>query len=452
MEIRDRVRHEGHWVIRWAFGLAFLSLLVPAVCQATNGLNLIGSGGISSALAGADTAVANDFSAMNTNPAGLAQISGTHAGFSVSMLKAELRLRNSLNDKDGENDPVVIPNMGLVRHISGTPVTLGVGFFTVGGTTSDFRDLRVPNFGPGGIFGGTTDKQGIQLRHYKLTPTIAYQVTDALSVGATLAVSYVDVSLTFVPNTPGAPGQAFGFETTGKCNRANGLAFPPTSCGYDVGFTPKFGAMYKVNDMVTIGVAYTMPTPFTFDHGQISKSYLACGGCRSTFDYKAFGFKWAQDVAAGVAVRPTPHLLIAAKFQWINWDGALNNVVVQLTNGNNPAAPPTDSFVLNYNWRDQYVAAVGISYDVTDDFTVRGGYNFGNNPVPKTTLDPTNANIVEHHIVGALAYRLTKALLVETFSTYGIRKQETFNSQLFGNNTTLEVGGYEVGITLTYRD
>jgi len=76
----------------------------------------------------------------------------------------------------------------------------------------------------------------------------------------------------------------------------------------------------------------------------------------------------------------------------------------------------------------------------------------GNNPVPKTTLDPTNANIVEHHIVGALAYHFTQAFMVETFFTYGIQKQETFNSPLFGNNTTLEVGGYEVGITLTYTN
>lgn len=447
--MRDRERPKGKWVARRAFGLALLSLLVPAVSQATNGLNLIGSGGISSALAGADTAVATDFTAMNTNPAGLSQIKGTHAGLSLATLKAELRLRNSLNDKDGENQPVVIPNLGIVHHLSGMPVTLGLGFFTVGGTTSDFRDLRVPNFGPGGVFGGTVDKQGAQLRYYKLTPSIAYQVTDALSVGATLAVSYADVSLTVVPNTPGVQGQAFGFETSGKCNRANGLAIPPTSCNYDIGFAPKFGAMYKASDTVTIGVAYTLPTPITFDHGQVTKNYLGIGTSR--FDYKAFGFKWAQDIAAGVAVRPTQRLLIATKFQWINWDKALNNVVVEATNGSNPLAR-TDTFVLNFKWKDQYVGALGISYDVTDRFTVRGGYNFGNNPVPKTTLDPINANIVEHHIVGAFQYRATQAFTLETFFTYAVQKRETHDSTLFGPNTTLDVGGYEVGITLSYRN
>lgn len=445
MAIRDRERPERQWAIRWAFGLAFLSLLVPAVCQATNGLNLIGSGGISSALAGADTAVATDFSAMNTNPAGITQITGTQAGFSVTVLKPELHIKNSANpNKDGENQPLVLPNMGVVHHLSGTPITLGIGFFTVGGNSTDFRDITT---GPA-VGGPTVDKQGSQLRHYKLAPTIAYQVTDNLSLGVALAVSYVDASLTFIPNTPGASGLAFGFETTGKCNRANGVALPPTSCGYNVGFTPKFGAMYKASDMVTIGVAYTMPNPITLDHGQITKNF---GGAKSTFDYQAFGLKWAQDVAVGVAVRPTKGLLIATKFQWINWEKALNNVVVQLTNGSNPAAPTTDTFVLNYQWRDQYVAAVGIAYDVTESLNVRGGYNYGNNPVPKTTVDVTNANIVEHHIAAGLSYQFTQAVTFDIFSTYAVLHKQPVNNAIFPN-ATLEVGGYDIGFTLSYRN
>jgi long-chain fatty acid transport protein len=440
------IDHQGGATLRkvagWTFCLLLLDLLLPELGLATNGLNLIGSGGISSALAGADTAVALDFTTMNANPAGIAELRGTHAGLAINMLKAQLRLQNSANAKDGENDPVVIPNAGLVQSIKGTPITVGIGFFTIGGTTSDFRGVTTAF--------GTVDKEGTQLRYYKLTPTIAYQVTKDLSVGVSLAISYADVSLTIFPNTPLIPGAAAGFETTGKCNRANGLAFPPTSCGYDVGFTPKFGALYKVTDTVTVGVAYTMKTPITFDHGQISKSYLTCGGCTSTYDYKAFGFKWADDVAVGVSYRPTPSLLVATKFQWINWDGALNNVVVRLTNGSNPAAPPSDSFVLNYNWRDQYVIAIGALYDVTDRFSVRGGYNYGNNPVPKTTLDPTNANIVQHHIAAGLGYRVTPGLLLDIWSTYGVQEQRTVDSALYGANTTLKVGGYEVGITLTY--
>ena len=442
------IDHQGCAALRKVTGraisLLLVSLLVPEDSQATNGLNLIGSGGISSALAGADTAVATDFTAMNTNPAGMTQISGTHTGLSVTMLQPELRIKNSVNDKNGENQPLVLPNMGIVRHLSGTPITLGIGFFTVGGNSADFRGITT-----GPLVGGpTVDKQGSQLRHFKLAPTIAYQVTDKLSLGVALAVSYMDASLTFIPNTPSSSGNAFGFETTGKCNRANGLAFPPTSCGYSFGFTPKFGAMYKASDMVTLGVAYTMPAPITFDHGQISKNF---GGVKSTFDYQAYGLKLAQDVAVGIAVRPTKDLLIAAKFQFIDWEKAMNNAVVKLTNGNNPLAPTTDTFVLNYQWRQQYVGAVGAAYDVTERLTVRGGYNYGNNPVPKTTVDVTNGNIVEHHIVAGLSYRFTQAVTFDIFSTYAVLHKQPVNNAIFPN-ATLEVGGYDIGFTLSYRN
>ena len=51
-----------------------LSASLPAT--ATNGINLIGFGAESTLMGGADTAVARDTSALNTNPASLAKIQG----------------------------------------------------------------------------------------------------------------------------------------------------------------------------------------------------------------------------------------------------------------------------------------------------------------------------------------------------------------------------------------
>src|ERR1700732_3031903 len=60
---------------RWPpFVFLFGSLLCATATQATNGLNFIGAGMESSAMAGADLAVARDPMALNTNPAGLAQL------------------------------------------------------------------------------------------------------------------------------------------------------------------------------------------------------------------------------------------------------------------------------------------------------------------------------------------------------------------------------------------
>lgn len=405
----------------------------PSAGLATNGLNLIGSGGISSALAGADTAVATDFTAMNTNPAGMVQIRRHHAGLSMGVIQPQTRFKNSLNDRDGEDDPLVIPNAGYIHHVDGTKVTVGVGFFTIGGISSDFRDLRTSL--------GTTDKTSSQLRHYKLTPSIAYEVTDKLSIGAALAISYSDVALAVIPNTP------TGFETTDNCARANGLG-PPGTCAFAFGFTPKFGLMYKLNDQITLGLAYTMKVSLPFGSGRITKNQLGIG--KVNYEADVAGFKWPDDIAAGIAYRPNKDLLVSAKFQWINWDAALNTVTAVLRNGNN-AAMPNDSITIRYNWRDQYVAAIGAAYDVTDRVNLHGGYNYGNNPTNMQTLDPTAALIIQHHFVGGAGYKFTNALLFDSVFTYALTEDKTYSNTTWGNNVTSYTGGYEVLFTLSYR-
>ncbi len=408
-----------------------LSALAPSIVHAVNGLNLIGSGGISTGLAGADTAVATDFTAMNTNPAGMTQHNGTHAGAALTIILPNLHFSNSGSSQGGEDDPLLIPNLGYIHPLSGTGLTLGIGLFTVGGTASDFRNLRTTL--------ATTDKTSTIIRHYKLTPSLAYKVNDRLSVGAALAVSFSDVALKVAPNTP------TGFESKGTCDRANGVALPG-SCAFAFGFTPKLGLMYKPHDMVTLGLAYTFKTVFDYDGDKFIRNQPGIGNVEYEADVSSF--KWADDIAFGVAVRPNQRLLLSAKVQWINWDAAMNTVVVNLRDGNNPAKP-TDTIFLPYNWDSQWVVAVGGTYDVTDQLNVRAGYNYGNDPVPASTLDPTNLNITEHHITVGAAYRFTPRFMLDGAFNYTVEHERNFSSTLWGPST-VEAGGLDFTVSLTY--
>lgn len=424
-------RTQGLWLVLLG---SVLGVLAPPIAHATNGLNLIASGGISSGLAGADTAVATDFTAMNTNPAGMTQQQGRHAGAALTIIAPNLHFRNSGSSRDGQDDPILIPNLGYIHPVAGTRLTLGIGLFTVGGTASDFRNVRTS-----ALLGGTIDKTSTIIRHYKLTPSLAYEVTDRLSVGAALAVSYSDVALKVVPNTP------TGFETKGTCDRANGVALPG-SCAYAFGFIPKLGLMYKPHDLVTLGVAYTFKSTFAYDHDKVVRNQPGIG--KVTYEADVSNFKWADDIAFGVAVRPNNRLLLSAKAQWINWDAALNTAVLNLRNGNN-AAKPTDTIFLPYNWDSQWVVAVGGAYDVTDQLNVRGGYNYGNDPVPTSTLDPTNLNIVEHHIVAGAAYAFTPRLLLDGAFDYAVTHERNFSNATWGPST-VQAGGFDVTLSLTY--
>jgi long-chain fatty acid transport protein len=381
---------------------------------------------------------------MNANPAGLTQIRGRtpnhdfeeESYLGIGTILPSLHFRNSRNDKDGENTALLFSDGGYVRRLN-KEVTVGVGLFTIGGFASDFRDLTTAL--------GNRDKRGSTIRHIKLAPSIGYQVTDKLSMGAALAVSYVDASLTVFPNTPG------GFETIGKCNRANGIALP-ASCAYALAFIPKFGAMYKLTEEITVGLAYTMRAPLPLDHSQIARNQPGIG--RVTYDAHVRGVKWPDDLAAGIAVRPRKNLLIAAKFQWINWEAAFNNATIEMTSG--IPAKPTDAVILNFQWRTQYVMALGAALDVTDRVNMHVGYNYGNNPVPRHTMDPIISSIVEHHLVGGAKYQLTEALSLDGLFTHAFKKSRTYDSNFafplgLGTNVSSEVGGNDFMFALTYR-
>jgi long-chain fatty acid transport protein len=152
---------------------------------------------------------------------------------------------------------------------------------------------------------------------------------------------------------------------------------------------------------------------------------------RVSYEADVSGFKWADNLALGLAWRPTSSLLISYKFQWINWEAAMNSPVLNLRNGSNPLAR-TGTIILPYNWRNQYVNALGAYYEATDKFHVHGGYNYGNNPVPLSTMDPTNANITEHHFVGGLAYKLTPEVKFDTMVNYVLDSERTYDSTRWG--------------------
>ena len=62
--------------------------------------------------------------------------------------------------------------MGYIHHLTDLPVTLGIGPFSVGGTSAEFTDLNTPF--------NTIDKVGATIRHYSLTHVLPWRTGQAL--------------------------------------------------------------------------------------------------------------------------------------------------------------------------------------------------------------------------------------------------------------------------------
>ena len=151
--------------------------------MASNELNLIGFGTESVLMGGADVAVARDTTALNTKPAGLAQIRnrGMDLFSSVAYGMNVKHLDVFGNDRSVSNRLIPVGSFGYAQQIAGTPVTVAIGLFAQGGAGNIFENIAT-------AFGTRDDLAGI-FGIARLSPGAAWQVTDRLALGISVPVT-----------------------------------------------------------------------------------------------------------------------------------------------------------------------------------------------------------------------------------------------------------------------
>ena len=98
------------------------------------------------------------------------------------------------------------------------------------------------------------------------------------------------------------------------------------------------------------------------------------------------------------------------------WDDAIDTILVTAKDPDVAGAPPEVVLPFVFDWRDQWVFALGGDFRLDDRWTLRAGYNYGENPVPDHTLTPLFPATVEHHLsvgVGWLRGHRTYELAIE---------------------------------------
>jgi long-chain fatty acid transport protein len=441
-------------------GLASMFIFTSGTAHALNGPQFIGFSAESTALAGAGQVAVADTSALNTNPGALSLIQGTRFDVTAGFIQAFLHHSDVFGNTNvgGQNNAYAIGNLGVATRLSSLPgLTIGAGIFTHGGFGSDYRNLRTAF--------GTQDAASSFFRYLKFAIGLSYEATDKLSFGIAPSIGYSDVSLRLFPGTsvlpsPGLPNGFAGFNIRDTCARNGGLGALGGDCPSDVVFAVKVGAMYRALPWLTVGATYTSPVSFNYTGGQATLNFSSFGLGTVNYDASVTGIKWPQQVDVSMAAKPTEQFMVALTTSWINW-ASINTVDITATNPNNPLAPAQVNLSIPFNWKDQVVIALGVSYSVLqesswankDRLVLRAGYNYSNNPVPKETLSPLWPLINEHHFSGGIGFRFTERWAYDFTGLYAPKRSVTYtNSTLpFGPNATESISGYLITNTLSYR-
>lgn len=292
-------------------------------------LNERSAGAIGSSLAGSVSA-ASDVTYSSFNPAALTTVERFEAGGNLSLVKpiANGTLTDGpLAGTDVDGDKLGIVPSFAVGYRVGERVIIGLTSFAPFGLKTEYGNNSPVQ----------ADATKSELTTISISPSIAYDLLDNLTIGAALDVLYADATLDSAVVQLEGDDWAVGFSL--------GLLFEPVA-------GTRVGAAYHH------GYDLTVPTrSFGGFPGEVEASLP----------------NWVQ---LGVTQEVGDDFRVMAEGRWINWSrfDSIDISTPALTG--TPFGQVSD--VQNYD--DAWFFAVGAEYDLNDRFTLRGGLAFDQTP------------------------------------------------------------------------
>ncbi|MEJ2383283.1 MAG: outer membrane protein transport protein [Xanthomonadales bacterium] len=364
--------------------------LLPVSAFATNGYQLIGVGSYQKSLGGAVTA--NPGSAMTaiTNPAGMIRI-GRRSDFSMEGFMPTRKTDFSAYGGDTvESDASLygVPAIGWTAPVGDREdLYFGGGMYGTSGLGVDYAEtLMMP--ANASFTGNDLVWDGYSsIAFWQMAPTLAWNPSDALSLGVAVNIDYQQVSFSQrIRDT--VTSALYNFDLNRSAN-----AF---------GFGLTFGLLYDISDAFTVGFSYKSEQNFSkleynLREGDIDTTLVGgpvFPGGRYTLD-----LDFPQQAAVGVAFRPADNWTLSADLKWIEWSSTMGKLKV--------VGPSGFDFAMDPGWDDQVVYALGADWGLTERLNLRFGFNYAESPIDESTVanNLILPGVVEDHYTFGLDYR-----------------------------------------------
>ncbi len=395
------------------------ALSLPLTVHATNGYLSDGYGTKSKGMAGAGSALPQDAMAAASNVAGMVWLGERmDVGFSLFAPSREYTQNESINlmksgpampfgsnpnftgTVESENDLFLIPHFAY-NHPLDDLSAVGVAIYGNGGMNTSYNAQDTTrNMGTYGA--GTT---GVNLSQLAVNLNYSRKLNSNFSVGAGLILAYQQF-------------KAEGFTNFGMLV-ADGNPDNLSNRGTDsaFGWGVQLGALWQVNDQLSLGVAYQSQVNFErFD--RYSDLFAEHG------DLNAPAF-----VNLGLAFKATPTLTFAFDVQhiWYSDVKALGNNMtsnIELCMQGQTAACLGGSNGVGFGWDDMTVFKFGAQWEVQPDWTLRAGYSYGEQPIPSegVLFNVVAPGLIEQHFTLGLTKVLNKRSEINVAAMYAPQK------------------------------
>jgi len=353
-----------------ALFLVFLSSQAVA-----NGLNLNSLGSRALSMGGAFVGLADDFSAIYWNPAGITQFSQKYFGFYGTDIIPSGKYKFQMEMPIVGTYTVVnaksvskhyLAGMVAYYHPLSEKLVAGLGVFVPSGLGAEWDGSDFTNISNGVAYDWRS-KIGL----VTIAPALAYKISDQFSIGIALNINYgkFDVAMPAGETEAPIPGIDLG-------------QYEESMTGWGYGAT--IGILVKPGDKFSFGATFRTKSKVKFS-GNASMSNLYLLGLNTSSDLDR-EVTWPMWLAGGIAFKPIEKLTLTADIQWTQW----TEMDVMKTTYKDPGwdymMAQSGDDVRPMKWRNATQIRFGAEYRI-NTIALRGGYYWDPSPAPDKTMN-----------------------------------------------------------------
>jgi len=410
-------------------------LIISFVCYGSSfggGFNIYEHGARASALASAFAARGDDISCIFYNPAGLAQLEGTHVMLNTTLIQLNAKFYGPLPyySENKAKDQTFYPTSFYFYKSLNEKFGLGFGFFTPFG-------LGV-NWGTDWVGRYLVTK--VDLQTFYFNPVVVYKINENFSVAAGYNYVYSTTTLNKAVNyTPRSIDGIFSLEADGTGNGFNlGMQYRKNKLSLGLALRSAVKVDYTNGDGT---VTFNMNNP------EIANNPYVKGELATLFpDVKgSTSITMPSILTFGIGYEYTEKLGIefdVMRFGWSSYD--------ELKLKFETHTEAIQDMTLPKKYKDTYQYRFGAEYYYTENLTLRAGYYIDPTPVRDKYLEPMLPDTDRRGVNIGFGYKYGP-LTLDAFYLHIFFRDRTVKNNFQSFNGSYDVGANLFGTSASYN-
>ncbi|WP_439880658.1 OmpP1/FadL family transporter [Pontibacter sp. MBLB2868] len=247
----------------------------------------------------------------------------------------------------------------------------------------------------------------IDLKAIYFQPTLSYQITDKIGIGAGLVVATGGVNLQRVLPVQNSEGNEGRIELDGGAKTAFGF---------------NAGIYFQPTEKLSIGVDYRSKVDIEVEDGSVTFSNIPAAAKSNFPDGTKFSaaLPMPATLTVGVGYRPNDKLTLAVDVSRIGWS-AYEKLRFDFSQ---PVAGNTVS-ESSRNYEDAMIYRIGGEYMATEALAVRAGFYYDQTPVQDGYLTPETPDSDSRGLSAGLGYSVSDHFSVDASFLYVNKAKRT---------------------------